>query len=163
MGCLEEELSVSSQWSHKYELPSNNPYWGNWYLPTTYLGMTLGENSNSVDIWNDVMEKCEEKLARWKTQNLSFGGRLILINSVLDSLPTYMMTLFPIPARVVKRLDGIRRKFVWHGNKEWEGFNLVKWKVVITIKKVNGMRIKNLKVQSKALRIKWLWKFANEN
>ena len=39
----------------------------------------------------------------------------------------------------------------------------MKWKVVITDKKVGGMGIKNLKVQSKALRMKWLWKFANEN
>jgi len=74
-----------------------------------------------------------------------------------------MMTLFPIPARVIKRLDSIRRKFLWHGNKERKGFNLVKWKVVRTDKKVGDMGIKNLKVQSKALRMKWLWKFANEN
>uniref|UniRef100_M1BQ43 Uncharacterized protein n=1 Tax=Solanum tuberosum TaxID=4113 RepID=M1BQ43_SOLTU len=73
------------------------------------------------------------------------------------------MTLFPILARVIKRLDSIRRKFLWHGNKERKGFNLVKWKVVITDKKVGDMGIKNLKVQSKALRMKWLWKFANEN
>lgn len=91
-------------------------------LPTTYLGMLLGGNSNSVDIWNGVLEKCEKKLARWKTQYLSFGGRLTLINSVLDSLPTYMMALFPIPVRVIKRLDSIRRKFLWHGNKERKGF-----------------------------------------
>jgi len=41
-------------------------------LPTTYLGMPLGGNSNSVDIWNGVLEKCEKKLARWKTQYMSF-------------------------------------------------------------------------------------------
>lgn len=42
-------------------------------------------------------------------QYLSLGGRLILINSVLDALPTYMMSLVPTPAGVIKRLDGIRR------------------------------------------------------
>ncbi|WMV26358.1 hypothetical protein MTR67_019743 [Solanum verrucosum] len=132
-------------------------------LPTTYLSMLLGGKFNSVEIWNGMLEKCEKKLARWKTQYLSFGGRLTLINSVLDVLPTYMMTLFPIPAGVIRRLDSIRRKFLWHGNKERKGFHLVKWKVVIAGKKVGGMGIKNLKVQSKALRMKWLWKFANEN
>lgn len=30
------------------------------------------------------------------------GGRLILINSVLDALPTYMVSLFPIPPQVEK-------------------------------------------------------------
>jgi len=62
--------------------------------------------------------------------------------------------LVPNTTRVIKRLDNIRRKFLWHGNKERKGFHLVKWQGVITSKKVGGMGIKNLKVQSKALRMK---------
>ncbi|WMV34938.1 hypothetical protein MTR67_028323 [Solanum verrucosum] len=132
-------------------------------LPATYLGLPLGAKSMSIDIWNNVIEKCEKKLARWKTQYLSMGGRLTLINSVLDALPTYMMTLFPIPLGVTKRLDSIRRKFLWQGNKEKKGFHLVKWKSVITGKKNGGLGIKNLNLQSKALQMKWLWKYANGN
>ncbi|KAG5591552.1 hypothetical protein H5410_042066 [Solanum commersonii] len=40
------------------------------------------------------------------TQYLSLGGKLTLINAVLDSLPTYVMFLFPIPISVVKKLAG---------------------------------------------------------
>ena len=87
-------------------------------LPTSYLGMPLGAKSQSYEIWNNVVEKCEMKLARWKSQYLSRGGRLTLINSVLDSLPTYMMSVFPIPKSVITRLDKIRRKFLWQGNSE---------------------------------------------
>lgn len=67
-------------------------------LPTTYFGMPLGAKSMSKEIWNNVIEKCEKKLARWKGQYLSLGGRVTFINSVLDAMPTYMMSLFPIPA-----------------------------------------------------------------
>lgn len=105
--------------------------------PTTYLGMPLLAKSNFVDIRNGVLEMCEKKLARWTTQYLSFGGKLTLINSVLDALPTYMM----IPGGVIKRLDSIKRKFLWHGNKERKGFYLVKWKIVITGKKEGRMGI----------------------
>ncbi|XP_019068969.1 uncharacterized protein [Solanum lycopersicum] len=94
-------------------------------LGTTYLKMLLGGKFNSAEIWNGVLEKCEMKLANGEL-NMSFGGRWSLINSVLDALPTYMMTLFPMPAGVIKRLDCIWRKFVWHGNKERKGFHLVK-------------------------------------
>ncbi|CAN4084842.1 unnamed protein product [Withania somnifera] len=104
-------------------------------MPTVYLGMLLGAKSESVDIWNNVMERCEKKLSRWKAQYLSLGGRLTLSNSVLDALPTYMMTLFSIPAGAIKRLDSIRRTFLWQGNKEEKGFHLVKWKAFITCKK----------------------------
>lgn len=66
-------------------------------LPTNYLGMPLGATQKEQEIWNEVLERCDRKLSRWKSQYLSLGGRLTLINSVLDALPTYMMSLFPIP------------------------------------------------------------------
>lgn len=132
-------------------------------LPTTYLGMPLGTKSNFMEIRDGVIEKCEKRLARWKSQYLSLGGRLTLINSVLDALPTYMMSLFPIPPGIINRLDSIRRNFLWQGNKERRGFHLVKWKTVITEKRVGGLGIKNMKNQSKALRMKWLWKYSNDN
>lgn len=131
-------------------------------LPAIYLGMPLGAKSQSKEIWNSVLEKCEKKLVRWKAQYLSKGGRLTLINAVLDALPTYMLTLFPIPAGVVQRLDKLRRDFFWQGNKKRKGYHLVKWKVMITGKKQGGLGIKNLKNQSKALKLKWLWRYAHE-
>lgn len=75
------------------------------------------------------------KLARWKSQYFSGGGSLTLINSVLDSLTTYMMSLFPIPKRVINTLDKIRRKFLCQGNSERKGYKLVKWDDVIVGKK----------------------------
>jgi len=44
-----------------------------------------------------------------------------LINSVLDSLPTYVMSLFPIPPIVIKKLDRLRRNFLGKKGKEGEG------------------------------------------
>ncbi|WMV28378.1 hypothetical protein MTR67_021763 [Solanum verrucosum] len=85
-------------------------------LPTTYLDMPLGANSKSKEIWNGVVERCEKRLSRWKSQYLSRGGRLVLINSVLDALPTYLMPVFPLPAKVEERIDALRRNFWWHGN-----------------------------------------------
>lgn len=82
------------------------------------------------------------------------GGRSTLLNLVLGILPTYMMSLFPIPPWVTKRLNNIRRKFLWQGNKEKKGFHLVKWKSVITGKKSDGLGIKNLNLQNKAFQMK---------
>lgn len=59
-------------------------------LPTTYPGMPLGCKHKALDIWDGILEKTERKYARWKAQYLSLGARVILINSVLDALPTYV-------------------------------------------------------------------------
>lgn len=82
-------------------------------LPTVYLSMPLGRKSKDVEIRNNIVEKTESSLAQWKAQYLSLGGRVTLINSMLDSLPTYVMSLFPIPANVVKKLNRLRRDILW--------------------------------------------------
>jgi len=133
-------------------------------LPTIYLGMPLGDKSKSKGIWNNVLEKCEKKLANWKSQYLSLGGRATLINSVLDALPTYMMSVYPMPASVRDRLDAIRRNFLWQGNCDpnKHKFHLVKWNEVLVSKKEGGLGTRNLKIQNHSLLMKWLWRFASQ-
>ncbi|WMV10713.1 hypothetical protein MTR67_004098 [Solanum verrucosum] len=43
-------------------------------LPTTYLGMPLGNNHKALEIWDSILEKTEKKLFGWKAQYLSLGG-----------------------------------------------------------------------------------------
>ena len=91
------------------------------------------------------------------------GVTLILINSVLDSLPTYVMSLFPIPTKVVKKLNKMRRKFLWQGNEEGKGYCLVKWGRLLLSKKDGGLGIRNLRLQNESLQMKWLWRYINED
>jgi len=86
----------------------------------------------------------------------------VLINSILDALPTYLMSVFPLPAKVEERIDALRRNFLWHGEKEYKGFHLVEWKTLLLSKKQGGLAIKNLRKQNKSLLMKWLWRFPLE-
>lgn len=56
-------------------------------FPTTYLGLPLGTKFCAE--WCNW--ECEKKLTPWKQQYLSFGGRLTSVNSVFDSIPTYLI------------------------------------------------------------------------
>ncbi|WMV38316.1 hypothetical protein MTR67_031701 [Solanum verrucosum] len=123
--------------------------------------MPLGAQSKSKDIWSGVIEKSEKKLASWKSQYLSSGGRLTLVNSVLDSLPSYMMSVFPAPASVTERLDAIRRNFLWKGSEDKKKYHLVKWEELIQSKRGGGLSIRELNTHNKSLMMKWLWKFAS--
>ncbi|WMV56044.1 hypothetical protein MTR67_049429 [Solanum verrucosum] len=122
-----------------------------------------GNNHKEFDIWDGIIEKTEKRLANWKANYLSLGGRVTLINSVLDALPTYVMSLFPLPAKVEERLDKLRRDFLWLGNKEGKKIHLVKWQTALLSKKIGGLGIKNLRVQNKSLLSKWLWRFVVED
>ena len=54
--------------------------------------------------WGKVEECFEKKLSCWKAKYLSYGGRLVLLNSVLSSLPMFMMSFFEIPKGVLKKI-----------------------------------------------------------
>ena len=69
-------------------------------LPMTNLGLPLGANFKSKSIWDPILEKMERKLSGWEHMYLSKGGRITLIKNTLSSLPTYFMSLFPIPVSV---------------------------------------------------------------
>ncbi|KAF3654186.1 hypothetical protein FXO37_16616 [Capsicum annuum] len=128
-------------------------------LPTTYLGLSLGAAFGSTSIWDGVIEKFEKKLASWQMQYLSMGGILTLINSVLDSISTYYMTRFPIPSKILKQLDRIRRDFLWEGNNKDHKFHLVKWIKVVRPKQMGGLDIKDLALHNKCLLMKWIWRY----
>ena len=50
-----------------------------------------------------VEERFEKKLNGWKGK-LCWGS-LVLINSVLSSLPMFMMSFFEVPKGVLKKID----------------------------------------------------------
>ncbi|GKV36997.1 hypothetical protein SLEP1_g45073 [Rubroshorea leprosula] len=52
-------------------------------FPFIYLGMPVGGNLRNKKLWSPVVKKFHAKLAIWKFAVLSFGGRLILLNSVV--------------------------------------------------------------------------------
>jgi len=84
-------------------------------LPLKYLGMSLGACYKAKSIWDGIVVKMERRLASWKMLYLSKGGRVTLIKSTLSNLPTYFLSLFPIPACVANCIEKLQRDFLWGG------------------------------------------------
>ncbi|KAJ9542073.1 hypothetical protein OSB04_028579, partial [Centaurea solstitialis] len=51
--------------------------------PFKYLGLPIGCNMARISNWSLVIEKFKSRLSGWKAKNLSSGGRLVLVKSVL--------------------------------------------------------------------------------
>nr|GEW37116.1 RNA-directed DNA polymerase, eukaryota [Tanacetum cinerariifolium] len=79
--------------------------------PFTYLGVKVGMSSFRKKSWDEVIGKISAHLSKWKIKTLSIGVRLMLIKSVLTSLPLYHMSLYKAPLGVLHDLESFRRKF----------------------------------------------------
>jgi hypothetical protein len=113
--------------------------------------------------WRAVEERFQKKLSSWKGKLLSSGGRLVLVNSVLSSLPMFMLSFFGIPKGVLKKLDYYRSRFFWQGDEHKKKYRLAKWSILHKPKSVGGMGIVDLDMQNKCLLSKWILKLINED
>ncbi|MFS7926579.1 putative RNA-directed DNA polymerase [Helianthus anomalus] len=94
-------------------------------FPFKHLVLMVGANMNLVRNWKSVVEVFRNRLSLWKAKTLSYGGRITLIKSVLNSLPTYYLLLYKAPIQVLDSLDKIRRVFFWGGSEEKAKMNWV--------------------------------------
>ncbi|GAU14843.1 hypothetical protein TSUD_50550 [Trifolium subterraneum] len=67
-------------------------------LPFLYLGLPIGGDSRIIQFWKPLLDKIHKRLTGWKCKNLSFGGRLVLLKSVLSSVPVYFLSFFKAPS-----------------------------------------------------------------
>ncbi|GKV35031.1 hypothetical protein SLEP1_g43351 [Rubroshorea leprosula] len=124
-------------------------------LPCKYLGVPLGANPRRLVTWKPLIETFRRKLSAWKGRFLSLGGRITLINSVLSSLPVFLMSFYLPPKHVIYELDKIRRNFLWGGVEEGRKIAWVSWDRVCCSKKEGGLGVKNLRWFNMALLGKW--------
>lgn len=82
---------------------------GGW--PLTYLGLPLGGNPLSESFWCPVIDRVRKRLDGWKKAFISKGGRMVLIQSVLSSIPIYYLSIFRIPSKVARMLEKLMRDF----------------------------------------------------
>jgi len=74
-----------------------------------------------------------------------FTGRLRVINSVLTPIPTYFITVFRLQMWAIKKIDKLRRSFLWKGEADANGGHcLVKWSKAMRPKCFGGLGILDL-------------------
>ncbi|XP_016195316.1 uncharacterized protein LOC107636310 [Arachis ipaensis] len=99
-------------------------------LPGKYLGINLGANSRLVKTWKPLIDKVEERLSLWKANVLSKGGKLVLIETVMNSLPIYYLSLYKMPNAVAQKIISLQRRFFWEKKDGQPSLALVKWEMV---------------------------------
>jgi len=129
-----------------------------------YLGYYLKLGASTATDWTWLVSTFEWKIGLWFYKWLSLGGRLILLNSVLQSLDVYWMLLERIPAKILTLLRKLSFKFLWSDYAGNRHFHLCKWQTLTRPKWEGGWGLKNLFIFNKALLACSFWRaISNEN
>ncbi|KAJ0936462.1 putative RNA-directed DNA polymerase [Helianthus annuus] len=128
-------------------------------FPFDYLGIKVGAKTNKSCHWDSVIDTIKRRLASWKANSLSMGGRLTLIKSVLASLPVYYLSLYKAPNKATDQMEKLMRNFLWAGSSEDKKLSWVAWDTVTKSKENGGLGVSRLKDVNFAILAKWAWRF----
>ena len=88
---------------------------------------------------------------------LSQIEREILIKSVVQVIPTYMMSYFKLPVGLCNKLESLIRKFWWGQRGDQRKIHWVKWSTMCKPKGEGGMGFKDLALFNDTLLGKQAW------
>ncbi|KAK9148376.1 hypothetical protein Scep_007133 [Stephania cephalantha] len=102
-----------------------------------------------------------ESISRMEEKYLKYGTTLA--QSVISTIPVYTMQCGKLPANVCQKFDKITRDFIWGSTPDHRKIHLVNWEEVCLIKKLGGLRIRQMKDANKALLAKPAWKILKKD
>lgn len=70
-------------------------------FPMVYLGVPLTSRRwNKVECYN-LVQKITKRIKGWEHKMLSYAGRIILVDSVLQAVITYWSAIFLLPQTII--------------------------------------------------------------
>ena len=130
-------------------------------LPLMYLGIPLSLGAQRRDYWQGILDKFRSKVSHWTYRWLSSAGRLLLLKTVVQSLPIYRCCVQIPPSSFVRDFDAISRQFLWSGNLLSSKWSLVKWEYVCRPKHAGGLGLRSMTLVVTALAAKLYWRWCN--
>ena len=121
-----------------------------------YLGALLGSSPSSLKFWEPLLRKIKAKIISIDASSISIAGRTVILQAVIDNLPSYWMNLFKIPEGVLKQVELIRRRFLWgYKQNSTRKLHLLAWNKICKPRSKGGLGIASMKLRNTAMLSRW--------
>ena len=89
-------------------------------LPLKYLGVPIVSSGLSKIECDTLVEKITSRIHTWATRNISYAGRLVLINNVLFGMFNFWASIFLLPNEVIEIITQVSKNILWSGAEEFK-------------------------------------------
>ncbi|XP_019241420.1 PREDICTED: uncharacterized protein LOC109221391 [Nicotiana attenuata] len=128
-------------------------------FPFIYLGCPIFYSRRRMDYYEVLITKVLDKIQSWKGRLLSIGGRAVLINSVLQSMPIHLLSAVNPPNYVINKLHNLFARFYWSNSTDGRARQWASWDTLCLPYYEGGVGFRSLHDMSKALFCKLWWNF----
>lgn len=109
---------------------------GSW--PMRYPGAPVSGSRLRIKDLKFIEERHLKHLDGWQGGSMSLAGSKILIDSSLNSISIYYMSLFLFQKTFVETLAKIQKRFFWQGGSSVRKYYMIKWKHICKTKQKRG-------------------------
>ncbi|CAH9139932.1 unnamed protein product [Cuscuta epithymum] len=132
-------------------------------LPMKYLGSNLHKGINRKNYCHGILQSFDKKLTTWKQKHLNFGGRMVLIKHVLNTIPLHLLAVDTLPKAICRSLEKRMAHFLWGSNATKRKYHWLRWKDLCLPYEEGGLGFRSLVDIEKAFSLKLWWKWRNNN
>lgn len=108
-----------------------------------YLDLPSFIGRNKKACFTQVKERVWARMQGWKEKLLSQAGKEVMVKPVIQSIPTYSMSVFKLPMSLCKDIEAMIHKF-WWGKGENKKIYWVNWSIMCASKLVGGMGFRDI-------------------
>lgn len=123
-----------------------------------YLGLPTPDGRMSNGRFHNLQAQLLKRLVLWGDGHLAQPGREVLIKSVTQALPTYIMGVFKLPFSVCDDLTSMVRNYYWGAAQGKWKVHWKSWHKLQEPKNKGGVGLRDFRMFNQALLARQAWR-----